>query len=77
VNEWQPIETAPTNTCVLVYMQRTAGLGIYRAVRMEGKGIPVGWHPVGYVLLDDFPVGADISHWMPLPDPPLSPPEAT
>jgi len=72
-SRWQPIETAPQMRPVLVYMSGTASLGIYRAVcaNWSDDGVNPRFRPEGYAMINEFPRGARITHWMPLPDPPL------
>ena len=64
-NEWQPIETAPTDTEILVFMYGE----IYQA-RFDRWGrwaFPMAnYHGCGCCAVDDD----SPSHWMPMPDPP-------
>lgn len=72
--QWQPIETAPKNKAVLVYMKGTASLGIYRAMLVDEKNgtRPPRWICLAYATYAEFPNGAEFSGWMPLPDPPVA-----
>jgi hypothetical protein len=59
--EWQPIETAPNDTYVLVYGPDYYGDEYFIAIRLEevwGTG-----HPF-------CPLGCAPTHWMHLPEPP-------
>jgi hypothetical protein len=76
--EWRGIATAPpAGHTVLVYMKGTAGRGIYRAVCADWKddGVNPRWRANSYGHVDDFPLGAEITHWQPLPAAPAAPPE--
>lgn len=67
--EWQPIETAPLNTPVLLYGMlegEIAGLmGVEAAVGRSGNG--KYWTVDG---TDYYSVTVNATHWMPLPPPP-------
>lgn len=76
MNEWQPIETAPEDQSVLIYIPNAEhyGEGVYRALRKETvkKGVFI-WMTTGLrhgsdLLRRDY----QPTHWMPLPDPPVS-----
>ena len=57
--EWQPIETAPLNTTVLIWDG-----DMMWVAKAEFRRIPATWHwetPEGFVTP---------THWMPLPEPP-------
>lgn len=63
--KWQPIETAPTNTSVLILTKN----GIFEAHATEYSGL--WWFAKdprdgGVLSLEDV----DPTHWMPLPNPP-------
>lgn len=78
VQGWQPIETAPVNQSVLVYIPNAEhyGEGIYRAIWIESnyewlspEQYPRHWQTTG------LHCGRDCcsqlpTHWMPLPEPP-------
>ena len=60
VDQWQPIETAPTDgTAVLTYAPGKYGLiPLFSVAR---------YHPDAGWCVDEL---RDVTHWMPLPDPP-------
>ena len=63
MSEWQPIETAPKNMCVLV-----ARHGIKPVIAEYVMYTSAGYSwCCGYREMDDRP-----THWMPLPEPPVS-----
>ncbi len=63
---WQPIETAPKDTKVLVYVPRLQEITVAYLAEYYCDG-DWGWHYEGAEALTiDFPV----THWMPLPAPP-------
>lgn len=67
--EWQPIETAPKNTLVLIWDGRIMCVA-ERWTYNGGKAW--NWSAVGasgYECEDDF---ESPTHWMPLPEPPRS-----
>ena len=68
---WQPIETAPTNTSILVYIPNTEhyGPGIYRAIKVD-MGTGVRWHTSALYGGWDIDAIYTPTHWMPLPEPP-------
>jgi hypothetical protein len=67
--QWQPIETAPENIAVLVYVNWDR-YGIYRAI-LVNMGTGRHWHSSAWACGRDFPPGyPQPTHWMPLPDPP-------
>ena len=75
--EWQPIETAPKNTDVLVFMEGDVFQGI---LDKEGGFVDKGWdfpfadaHGCGCCAGEEnYP-----THWMPLPEPPAAETEDT
>ena len=60
--DWQPLETAPENTFVLVWADR-ACVGINE--QRLGNPKHNGWHDDG----EGFRL--EPTHWMPLPSPPV------
>ena len=64
---WQPIETAPWNTSVLVASGRQVLVAVHRRA---GNGFPARWTGPD---ADDFTYGGP-SYWMPLPAPPVAAP---
>lgn len=69
--EWQPIETAPVNQSVLVYIPKTEhyGDGIYRAIR-PNFGTLRPWQTTGLHVGRDCDDFYQPTHWMPLPPSP-------
>lgn len=69
MSEWQPIETCPRGTYVLMCAGPPEALGPgflewkYRLGGMGGLGVTHG-------ILFDWPWGFRPTHWMPLPEPP-------
>ena len=70
VTEWQPIETAPETTCILVYSNDGRQAVAYCDLTdMDGfydEPIRV-WNLNGWLSGDS---GFIPTHWMPLPEPP-------
>ena len=70
---WQPIETAPTNKRVLIFIPKAEILGsaVYRAIKVVDLGATESrWHVSAlYGGIDIDPFYAP-THWMPLPEPP-------
>ncbi len=73
MSEWQPIETAPTNISVLVYIPNAEhyGEGIYRAILVD-MGTGKRWHASTLHMGRDINPENRPTHWMPLPEPPVS-----
>lgn len=85
MSEWQPIETAPRGTTLLLYNERE---GVFVGKFVEGDGYdPDRWiacpgnyggeysklSTSGYAAYDEMPWlrdGNDPTHWMPLLEPP-------
>lgn len=68
MSEWQPIETAPTDTPILVYQPGV----VLSAGEMSrySKTSPLHFYP-SFVDGRDWECDLDTpSHWMPLPPPP-------
>jgi hypothetical protein len=65
---WQPIETAPTNESVLVFVPNTEhyGPGIYRAIQVD-MGTGRRWMTTGLHVGRDCGAEAQPTQWMPLP----------
>lgn len=69
--EWQPIETAPRDgTHILVATEGTIGLVWWEDYAVELYD-GVGWRDHGDMGWGGM-IGAEPTHWMPLPDPPSS-----
>lgn len=71
MSKWQPIETAPLNQSVLVYIENAEhyGPGIYRALLSDfGRGRQLSINALH--MGRDCPHDYMPSHWMPLPEPP-------
>lgn len=68
---WQPIETAPTNQAVLVFIPNAEhyGLGVYRAMRVD-MGTGRRWMTTALRCGSDCRHGQNPTHWMSLPPPP-------
>lgn len=70
--QWRPIETAPVNKSVLIWIPRAEHYGppIYRGMLVDmgtGRRWTVNGLSIGRDCGDRQP-----THWMPLPEPPLS-----
>ena len=63
--DWQPIETAPTNTPVLVW-HPGFGMGGWNCMRCDHFG---DWHETSHDGRK-LKQGYEPTHWMPLPPPP-------
>ena len=70
---WRPIETAPTNTSVLVFIPNAEhyGPGIYRAILVD-MGTGRRWGTFGLHIGRDPGPECQPTHWLPLPPPPPS-----
>jgi len=68
---WQPIETAPINVSVLVFIPNAEhyGVGIYRAIHVD-MGTGKRWHCTALHMGGDINPEYWPTHWMPLPEPP-------
>jgi len=73
--EWQPIETAPVNESVLIFIPSPIaehyGPAIYRGLQVEILNRRV-WKVTGLHFGSDCGTSNHPSHWMPLPDPPTT-----
>lgn len=69
--KWSPIECAPINASVLVFIPNAEhyGPGIYRALRPK-FGILRPWQVTGLHMGRDCGRGYQPTHWMPLPSVP-------
>lgn len=72
--EWQPIDTAPVNQSVLVYIPSPVaehyGPGIYRAILVDTRPdfrAPY-WTTTALNCGSDVASNQEPTHWMPLPD---------
>jgi hypothetical protein len=72
VAAWQPIETAPTNQSILIFVPTWEhyGPGIYRAILVD-MGTGRHWLTTAWAIGRDLQDGYDPTHWMPLPEPPV------
>lgn len=68
MSEWQPIETAPKDENTYVLACR-AGSKIPAVLGWDGDGEEGHWYWFNGVFREDVIP----THWMPLPDPPVSP----
>ena len=67
--EWQPIETAPKDQAVLVWLPGAA-TGLEMEIGYCSSSDPDGdWYPSTHV---GFPIDIPPTHWMPLPKDPTS-----
>lgn len=71
---WEPIETAPINESVLIYIPNAEhyGEGIYRGLQVESDWLP---DKPRHWMTNGMSIGRDCgsrqpTHWMPLPSPP-------
>lgn len=69
---WQPIDTAPFNQAVLVYLPHWDhyGYAVYRAIQVD-MGNGAHWVSTAWASGRNLGIGAEPTHWMPLPEPPL------
>jgi len=74
MSDWQPIETAPKNVAVMVYGRNEFASAPYIGVR-EWNGYQWSEPNISAHDLDDWLDGemtsCPLTHWMPLPDPPV------
>ncbi len=75
MDEWKPIETAPLNESVLIFIPNPVaehyGPAIYRGLCIKAaSGAGVVWKVTGLHFGSDCGGNNWPSHWMPLPDPP-------
>ena len=68
MSEWQPIETAPTNESVLIFIPNTEhyGEGIYRGLQVD-FGTGKRWSVSGLHMGRDCGPDYLPTHWQPLP----------
>ncbi len=68
---WQPIESAPTNASVLVFIPNADhyGHGVYRAMQVD-MGTGRRWMTSGLHIGRDCGAENQPTHWMPLPPEP-------
>lgn len=73
---WQPIETAPVNKSVLVYIPNAEhyGEGVYRGLQVD-MGTGRRWQVNGLHMGRDCGHDQQPTHWMPLPSAPQPPSE--
>jgi hypothetical protein len=71
MSEWQPIETAPTNESVLIFIPsaRHYGEAIYRALLVD-MGSGKRWHTSALLVGRDVTPEYTPTHWRPLPPAP-------
>lgn len=76
MSDWKPIETAPSNESVLVFVpdREHYGPGIYRAIYVNFPDrCDPHWTSFGLACGRDIPSDSLPTHWMPLPLPPVQP----
>lgn len=69
MSEWQPIETAPTDTELLLFAKVHMALDNYTADFLS-VGMLETWYTHEWVDHDGEPLSFIPTHWMPLPKPP-------
>ncbi len=70
---WQPIETAPRDRAVLIWLGPDAEYDKLVIARWEDdEDFPGGgaWYPANSD--GGFPIDVPATHWMPLPEPPAT-----
>lgn len=74
MSEWQPIDTAPTNTAIQVFIPNCEyyGSAVYSGMLVD-MGTGKRWMTYGWAIGRDCGVGAQPSHWKPLPEAPPPP----
>lgn len=72
---WQPIETAPKNESVLIYIPNAEhyGVGVYRGMLVD-MGTGPHWSANAVAMGRDLGRDTMPTHWMPLPVPPVNQP---
>jgi hypothetical protein len=72
--EWRPMETAPTNESVLIFVPNLEhyGPGIYRAMQVD-MGTGRRWMTTAAGMGRDLGPTEQPTHWKPLDQPPASP----
>lgn len=71
--DWQPIETAPRDGTVIIV---PGGIAYWRERLNHWEG-PAGWYTITGFDWPGRPILWDVTHWMPTPEPPVSPQDAT
>lgn len=71
MTEWQPIETAPRDEQFLAWHPNGEVIFVCHHLRASaGGGLGAAW--------DSTPLEeGEVTHWMPLPEPPCQPPKTT
>jgi len=71
MSKWQPIETAPKNESVLIFIPNAEhyGPGIYRGMLVD-MGTGPHWDANALHMGRSCGWGNQPTHWMPLPEPP-------
>lgn len=75
--DWQLIETAPSNIAILVFVPNREhyGPGIYRAMYWNHpERCEPFWQSTALASGRNIPADSLPTHWMPLPEPPVSAP---
>lgn len=69
---WRPIESAPTNESVLIFVEHMEhyGPGIYRAIQVD-MGTGRRWMTTAAGCGRDLGQNGSPTHWRPLPAPPV------
>lgn len=69
--EWQPIKTAPRDGTAILASGLDHGKGPGRHYAVV-EWMDFGWESSGWYPDEDFFPLTYLSHWMPLPDPPVT-----
>lgn len=69
--DWQPIETAPIGYDGK-HFHHVLFLGVSRGRSFAGEVIVSGWMDRGRTPVHGYSYKLTITHWRPLPDPPVS-----
>ncbi len=69
--KWQPIETAPVNQAVLIFIPNWEHYGhaVYRGMLVD-MGTGKRWMSTAWASGRDLGANAQPTHWMNLPEPP-------
>jgi len=65
-NEWQPIETAPKDGTIIIVR---GGVAYWRERTSHWDGA-AGWWTIAGFDWPGRPIQWEVTHWMPLPEPP-------
>ena len=70
--EWQPVETAPTDTDLLLFGRFGSQRGLYTGIKNARYGWSYSFMGTEDVRDDYYGDDVNPTHWMPLPEPPSS-----